>query len=120
VILTGNEVGITSSIVAAVAVIAGYLGVRSANQSALDLAREERAENRRNEILELRRSTYARCMEVMYELNNAAVMLASVEKDTPDSVRLPVLKRVVEAMQAVLNSSAQIKLIGPPGSRTYQ
>jgi hypothetical protein len=42
-ILTGNELAAASSAVAAIGILGGYLGVRSANRNALQIAREERS-----------------------------------------------------------------------------
>jgi hypothetical protein len=42
-ILTGNELAAASGAVAAIGILGGYLGVRSANRNALQIAREERS-----------------------------------------------------------------------------
>jgi hypothetical protein len=58
--LTSNELSAASSIVAALAIIGGYLGVRSANQNALKIAREERRSQKKEESNQLKRDIYAR------------------------------------------------------------
>ena len=43
-ILTDHELTAASGAIAALAIVGGYLGVRSANQNALKIAREERSD----------------------------------------------------------------------------
>jgi hypothetical protein len=60
--LTSNELTAASSIVAALAIVGGYLGVTSANRNALKIARQERSAQKENEFNALKRSAYAQCI----------------------------------------------------------
>jgi hypothetical protein len=59
--LTDHELTAASSVVAALAIVGGYLGIRSANRNALKLARVERAARYNDELTALKRATYAKC-----------------------------------------------------------
>jgi hypothetical protein len=58
--LTSSELSAASSFVAALAIIGGYLGVRMANQNAVDIAREERNSRNSKESIQLKRDIYTR------------------------------------------------------------
>jgi len=113
--LTTNELAIIPSAVAAIAIIGGYFGVRSANSNALNLAREERQARRTYELTELKREVYFRCLEVLNELE-IATLLASINAGTSPSghASAGLLERKTKAYVAALNASGQLKLFGPP------
>ncbi len=75
--LTSNEVtgssAILSSAVAVVAIIAGYLGVRSANRNALAISREERSTRQQEELVALKRTTYVNFMSELNQLVSATI-----------------------------------------------
>jgi hypothetical protein len=48
--ITAHELTVASSGVAALAIVGGYLGVRSANHTAVAIARDERSARRRNDL----------------------------------------------------------------------
>jgi hypothetical protein len=69
VTITDHELTAASSVVAALAIIGGYLGVRSANRNAVRIAREERSERRKDELNALKRLTYAGLLGALSELS---------------------------------------------------
>ena len=69
--LTAHELTALSSVVAALAIIGGYLGVRSANQNALKIAREERSSKRADELKALKLSTYVECVSMLDRLEES-------------------------------------------------
>jgi hypothetical protein len=81
--LTGHELTAASSAVAALAIVGGYLGVRSANRNAVEIAREERSSRRRDELDVLKRIGYARCVAALLALNTA-----SIERSHPSEAEL--------------------------------
>ena len=68
--LTSNELSAISSIVAALAIIGGYLGVKSANQNSLKLAGQERDSRKSEDSKQLKRETYARFLTAVLQLRN--------------------------------------------------
>jgi hypothetical protein len=60
--LTGHELTLIPSGVAAIAIIGGYLGVRSANRTTLKVAEQERDSKRADELEALKRTTYTRLL----------------------------------------------------------
>lgn len=112
--LTTNELAVIPSAVAAIAIIGAYFGVKSANNNALKLAREERQARRTYELTELKREAYVRCLEVAYELEIASLQVAIERDGSPTGTPPPeTLERWTMAYTAALNSSGQIKLFGP-------
>jgi hypothetical protein len=104
VILTGNELTIASSAVAALAIVGGYLGVRSANRNAVKIAREERSSRRGDELNALKRVTYVRCVSALLELNTA---------NTLESTSLSHPSRRIDAAQAAHAAVVDMELIAP-------
>jgi hypothetical protein len=119
--LTGNELTAASSAVAALAIIGGYLGVRSANRNALKIAREERSSRRQDELDALKRATYAKYLAAI-----AGLAAVSIEASTPPASSSPTaqqahiitLRRRLEARMVTQNVMAEIAQIAP--SRLYQ
>jgi hypothetical protein len=58
--ITSSELSAATSFVAALAIIGGYLGVRMANQNAVNIAREERNSRNSKESIQLKRDIYTR------------------------------------------------------------
>src|SRR5690348_18251923 len=101
-VLTGHELTAASSAVAVLAILGGYLGVRSANRNALRIAREERSARRKDEFDYLKRSTYARFLEALTTLAMASL---EQEKATDDphnrgEARILAFKRRANALAA--------------------
>lgn len=120
--LTEHELTAASSAVAALAIVGGYLGVRSANRNSVRIAREERSSRRESEANALMRATYARSLAA---LNVLAV--ASIDFSQPKRMMLAVdtpNKELKEEFEAALarcstaeisahNAGAEIDLIAP-------
>jgi hypothetical protein len=79
--LTGHELTIASSAVAALAIIGGYLGVRSANRNAVQIAREDRQIRRREELEELKRVSYAKVMTALNALAAASITMSKLQSE---------------------------------------
>jgi hypothetical protein len=79
--LTGNELTAASSVVAALAIVGGYLSVRSANRNALKIAREEREAANHARWLTDRRAVYAEYL-LSLEAWKSAIVEAEIESRT--------------------------------------
>lgn len=66
--LTAHELTAAASAVAALAILGGYLGVRSANRSAVAIAREERSARRATELDALKRVAYSEFLTALSSL----------------------------------------------------
>jgi hypothetical protein len=80
--LTGHELTLISSGVAAIAIIGGYLGVRAANRNAVRIAKDERSSKREDELKALKRVVY---VKMIHALN--ALMTACLEATWPMLIR---------------------------------
>jgi gas vesicle protein len=104
--ITGNELTAASSVVAALAIIGGYLGVRSANQNALKISREERSSKQKEELDSIKRTIYAKLMDDLMAVAAVSMELSSLGKD-PRSATGPGLK----AARKVNSSISQMLLV---------
>jgi hypothetical protein len=110
--ITGNELTAASSAVAALAIVGGYLGVRSANRNALKIAREERSSKRKDELDALKRTTYAKTLAALHALATANVELVTLAGTNVNAdVQLAVTRKRAEAMQAAYDSIAELELV---------
>jgi metal-dependent amidase/aminoacylase/carboxypeptidase family protein len=111
VVLTAHELTAVSSAVAALAVLGGYLGVRSANRNALRIAREERSSARRDELDSLKRTTYAKFLTALMTLVSASLELEAVIKDeiVQGGPRINVIKKREEALAEVRSIAAELE-----------
>jgi len=73
--LTVNELALVSSAVTAVAIVGGYLGVRSANNTAVAIARDERAARRRSELDGQKRIAYSSFLVALSQLADDQIQL---------------------------------------------
>jgi hypothetical protein len=113
-ILTGNELAAASSAVAAIGILGGYLGVRSANHNALKIAREERSTRRRNELDDLRRATYARFLAALTSLSVASLGLeAKTEAGIRGNDLIAAAKKREDAFVAAHDIAAELGLLTP-------
>jgi hypothetical protein len=71
-----------SSAVAAIAIVGGYFGVRSANRAAVNIAREERSAQKKYDFEALRRKTYAEGLAALSEVA-AIPLLEDARKEVP-------------------------------------
>jgi hypothetical protein len=114
--LTGDELTAASSAVAAVAIVGGYLGVRSANRNALKIAREERSSRRKEELDALKRTIYAQCLAALTALAAVSIEVSVSQGRTSPAVqqaRIAALRQGLNAIQVAHNAVAELELIAP-------
>jgi hypothetical protein len=121
--LTGHELTAASSAVTALAIVGGYLGVRSANRNAVMVAREERSSRREGEANALTRATYARSLTALNVLAVASMEFSQPKREMY-SVDIPskelqeeydaARSRCSAAEISAHNVGAEIDLIAPP------
>jgi hypothetical protein len=100
--ITGQEVAAASSVVAALAIVGGYLGVWSTNQNALKIAREERSFKQKEAETELKRAAYLRLLVALRVLAAASLELSAIQSapNIPSATRLGAIRKRIEATQA--------------------
>jgi phage tail protein X len=106
--ITGNELTAISSAVAALAIVGGYLGVRSANRNALKIAREERSSKRKDELDALKRTTYTKTLAALHALATANIELAALA-----GTNIHATQKRAEAIQTAYDSIAELELVSP-------
>lgn len=113
--LTDHELTAASSAVAALAIIGGYLGVRSANHNALAIAREESSTRRKDELDALKRATYAKLLAALTVLSTSSMEREGANHNataTP-AYRVSTLRQWLAAMHAGMAALAEVELIAP-------
>lgn len=111
-ILTGNELAAASSAVAAIGILGGYLGVRSANRNALQIAREERATRRRDELDDLKRATYVRFLAALTSLSVASLEVEDlIEAGIRGDEVITAAKSKGDAFSAAHDIAAELDLL---------
>jgi hypothetical protein len=113
--ITGNELTAASSAVAALAIVGGYLGVRSANQNALKISREERSSKRKEELDALKRGVYVGVLDKLNAFADAQMESSGLSNNpsAPPQLRLEALRRQGEARQVAFRSVAELTLVTP-------
>ena len=111
--LTGNELSAASSVVAALAIIGGYLGVRSANHNALTIAREERSAKQNDELDKLKRTAYVSLLSALNDLVTINLQAAKIIDQKPGNpyAKIQVTRKRIEASTTVANCMAETHLI---------
>jgi hypothetical protein len=111
--LTGHELTAASSAVAALAIVGGYFGVRSANHNALKIAREERSSRQRDEFNALKRVTYAKILTALAALASASLEQESIvaNPEIRGPSRIAVITKRAEALTTARNTAAELGLI---------
>jgi hypothetical protein len=71
--VTKDELTLVPSVVAAIAIVGGYLGVRSASHNAIRLARQEREARRRGEVTDMKKAAYAHLQSALNQLATASL-----------------------------------------------
>jgi hypothetical protein len=87
--ISGNELTADSSVVAALAIVGGYLGVHAANGNALKIAREECSSRQKSQLDELKRITYVRLLVALGGLATANMEQAALQTGASIPRRLP-------------------------------
>jgi hypothetical protein len=128
--LTSNELTAGSTAVALLAIAGGYLGVRSANRNALDIAREERSSKQQDELDALKRSVYVRCIaNIMHlsaskisidrrigelALSKGAITQLMTGRPPADAELSQMMQRQLDILVACSTSISEVQLIAPP------
>lgn len=110
--ITSHELTAASSAVAGLAIIGGYLGVRSADQNALKIAREERSRKPQDELSALRRAAYVKCLANLSDLMRDTHLLRAAKSASGEN-RFAALVRYTEALTLALNANAEAELLAP-------
>jgi len=113
--LTTHELTAASSAVAALAIVGGYLGVRSANHNALEIAREERSFKHEDDLNSLKRVTYARFITALTGLASASLEQGSitVSPEMRGDARISAIKKRNDALTDARNVFAELELCAP-------
>lgn len=110
--ITGQELAAASSGVAALAIVGGYLGVRSANRNALKLAREERSAKQNNELVALKRMIYLKLLNALDALAVTNMEQKEMEaKKVSANFRVVTAKRRIEASKVAHSCIVEVTLI---------
>jgi hypothetical protein len=110
--LTANELALVSGAVAVVAIVGGYLGVRSANSTAVAIARDERAARRRSELDSQKRIAYSSFLAALSQLADDQIQLdiATRQKQTE---RDELWLRAANSARIANDSLANLCLVAP-------
>lgn len=114
--LTADELTLVSSAVAVVAIVGGYLGVRSANNTAVAIARDERAARRRSELDSQKRIAYSSFLAALSQLADDQIQfdIATRQKRTEkDELWL----RAADSARIANDSLANLCLVAPESIR---
>jgi hypothetical protein len=115
--LTAHELAAIPSAVAIVAIAGGYLGVRSANRTALSIARDERMARRRSELDTLRRAAYSAFLVALSKLTDDQIELdISTKHKLPN--RAEIWLRATDSARVANDCLATLSLVAPTPVRT--
>jgi hypothetical protein len=130
-ILTGHELEIVPSAVAAIAIVGALVGSRMSskstlkavelsNSNALEIAREERSSRDKRELETHKRLAYADCLAKLGALYQASVALNAGAKSSPNPIGSPA--KYVDRLEAANSSVSSLMLIAPPriGAHAWQ
>jgi hypothetical protein len=78
--LTGHELELIPSVVAAIAIVGGYLGVSAANRTTLNVAEQERSSKREDELKALKRTVYVKVISALNALVAARVVANEMDR----------------------------------------
>lgn len=115
--LTTNELALVSSAVAVVAIVGGYFGIRSANNTAVAIARDERAARRRSELDSQKRIAYSSFLAALSLLADDQIQLdiATKQKRTE---RDELWLRAANSARIANDTLADLYLVAPESIRT--
>src|ERR1700678_3587844 len=114
--LTVDELTLVSSAVAVVAIVGGYLGVRSANNTAVAIARDERAARRRSELDSQKRVTYSSFLTALSQLADDQIQLEIATKKR-QAGREELWSRAVNSARLANDCLANLTLVAPESVR---
>jgi hypothetical protein len=110
--LTTHELSIIPSIVAVVAIVGGYLGVRSANRTSVSIARDERAARRESELDTLKRAAYSAFLVALSKLADDQIELDVATKHER-SEREEIWLRATQSARVANDNLATLALVAP-------
>jgi hypothetical protein len=114
--ITTNELTLVPSVVAAIAIVGGYLGIRSANRTAIAIARNERTARRRTELDALKRAAYSAFLLALSKLADDQIELDIATKQKRAD-RDEVWSRAIYSARVANDSLATLSLVAPPSIR---
>jgi len=110
--LTMHELTLVPGAVAIVAIVGGYLGVRSANSTAVSIARDERAARRRSELDAQKRTVYSTFLVALSKLTDDQIELDIATSQTrPEKDEL--WFRAANSARLANDSLANLCLVAP-------
>jgi hypothetical protein len=110
--LTTHELSIVPSIVAVIAIVGGYLGVRSANRTSVAIARDERAARRQSELDTLKRAAYSDFLLTLSKLTDDQIELDIATKHKRPE-REEIWLRATHSASMANDNLAALSLIAP-------
>lgn len=116
--ITGTELNAASTAVAGLAIIGGYFGIKTSNQNALKLAKEERSEKRKDELEALLRVTYAKTLASLAALATANIERADLMtmSDASADDLIAATRKRAEAFRVAYEYTAELELLASKGS----
>jgi len=115
--VTSHELAAAASVVAVLAIVGGYLGVRSANRTAVTIAREERVARRSSDLDALKRVVYSEFLVTLSKLADDQMAFDATTR-CPQEEYSKMWQRSVDSAQAANDRLAQLGLIAPPSIRS--
>jgi hypothetical protein len=116
--LTTHELTAIPSAVAIIAIAGGYLGVRSANLTAVAIAREERAARRRSELDTLKRAAYSAFLVALSKLADDQIELdVATKHKRPD--RGEIWLRATDSARVANDNLATLSLVAPQSIHAF-
>ena len=107
--LTDHELTAASSVIAALAIVGGYLGVRSANNTAVKIAREASSTRRQDELNAVKLQVYAKFFAALQVLRDARYAVIATENGhKPAELHV---EQEISANHEASNLMSQIELI---------
>lgn len=110
--LTAHELSIIPTIVAVIAIVGGYLGVRSANRTSVIIARDERAARRGSELDTLKRTAYSAFLVALSKLTDDQIELDIATKQRRPE-REEIWLRATHSARIANDSLAILSLVAP-------
>jgi hypothetical protein len=110
--LTTDELTLVPSVVAIIAIVGGYMGVRSANQTAVAIARDERDAQRRSELDTQKRIAYSAFLVALAQLTDDEIELDIATK-RQRSERSDVWLKATNSARMANDSLANLSLVAP-------
>jgi hypothetical protein len=114
VYLTGHELTLIPSGVAAIAIVGGYLGVRTANHNTARITREERSARQENERDEIKRSVYARYLAALTDAVDARRVPWNFGEEGTDEQKETVRNTRRAAYGDALKAYEELSITAPP------